>query len=333
MTTPTSARSQYRTMGFAVFMLLLTVLMLAFAWTALGEEILTMPENRKEAIEIKAQLKALRAERDSLITEISELKVQVETNKAEAEKVTTLVQKLEILQAEVTGAQAEVTRARAERDRLSKETTALASDVAVRQDSVNMLTEQKSELMNEIELFTNRVQDSRIHFEEAKQELNARQKELVIINDEIATRRKVRDQVKNELSNLEQTLATKSNILNELVAEEQTIKHRIDRLKIRSDELSASITSEQNQLVKVHAEIDSAHIELEHLRKERDSTKNELDRAKAVLDTTNTQKEATAVTLENLIRHEAQIRQQLRSMIDQLIEAGLIDNATVATES
>ena len=326
MTTPTSARSQYRTMGFAVFMLLLTVLMLAFAWTALGEEILTMPKNQKRAVEINAELKALRAERDSLYAEISELKIQVETKKTEAEQARTLAQKLEILQAEEA-------RLRGERDRLSKEITALASDVSVRQDLVNMLTEQESELRNEIELFTNRSQDRRRHFEEAQQELYARQEELVIINDEIATRRKTRDQVKNELLNLEQTLSTKSNILNELVAEEQTIRHRIDRLKIKSDELSASVTSEQNQLIKVHAELDGAHIELEHLRKERDSTKNELDRAKAALDTTNTQKEAVAVTLENLIRHEAEIRQQLRSMIDQLIEAGLIGNATVATES
>ena len=326
MTTPTSARSQRRTIGFTVLMLFLAVVMLVIAWSALAQEVLTWPENQRIAAELDARLKVLREERDSLYEEIADLKIQAEKHKAVAEQVGKLTQELEILQSELM-------RARAERDRLSKESTSLASDVAVKKDLVKSLTEQERELRNELELLENRTQVARKGFQDAQQELFEKQEEQIVIGDQLTAERKTRDLVKSELSELEQTLAKKSNDLNELVVEERSISNRINKLKIRFDELSASNTSEQNYLVKVRADIDSTRVELENLRKERDSTKNELDRAKATLDITNTQKEAVAARLENLIRHEAQIRQQLRSMIDQLKEAELIVNSTAATES
>ena len=84
MTTLTSAKLQRRTIGLTVPLLVVAIVLLTITWAALGEEILTMPENRKEAAEINARLPSLRAERDSLHTEVANLKNQVETHRANA---------------------------------------------------------------------------------------------------------------------------------------------------------------------------------------------------------------------------------------------------------
>ena len=64
MTASDLARRQRRTTEFSVGLLLVAALGLAFALSAIGEEVLMMPERRKEAEEIEARLPELREERN-----------------------------------------------------------------------------------------------------------------------------------------------------------------------------------------------------------------------------------------------------------------------------
>ena len=312
--------------GLTTLSLLVTsAVFLGVAWAALGEEILTMPENRKEAAEIAARLQSLRTERDTLHIEIANLKNQVEIHRAEAEQTRTLAQELPNLQAEEV-------RARGDRDRLSKEALALESDLAVRREIVNELTDRERNLRSELERLTNRSQDERKRLEDVQIELDAKLGELAKTSDEIVAKRNESDRVNDELSKLEQSLATRSKFLNEVVADEHSINRRIGDLKMKADELIAITSSAENRLTEVRVEFDGTHADLEKLRKERDSTKYELDRVKALLDTTSTNKEAAEARLQNLISRETKIRHQLRTMLNQLQEVGLLGNEAGTTE-
>ena len=325
MAKSSSNRLQRRTVGLTVLLLAATTGLLTITWAALGEEVLTMPENRKEAVEIDARLKLLRVERDSLHTEISDLKNQVEVHRAEAEQARTLAQELPSLQAEES-------RARSDRDRLSKESLALESDLAVRRETVSGLTNQERNLRSEIEILTNQSQNERKRLEEVKKGLNEKLKELTTTIDEIAAKRNEHDRVNAELSNLELSLVTKSKILNEMIADERSAERRIEILKMKADELTANISSAENRFAAVQAGLDRAHADLQKLRNDRDLTKNELDRAKAMLDTTNTNKEAAGARLQNLTAQEAKIRHQLRTILDQLQAVERIGNEAGTTE-
>ena len=325
MTTSASARLQRRTIGFTVSLLAVAIILLTITWVALGEEFLTMPENRKEAAEISVRLQSLRAEQDSLHTEIANLKNQVETHRADAELARTLAQELPNLQAKES-------RTRVERDRLSKEIVTLGSEVVGKQERVNSLIDQERKLKSEIKIQTKRSHEERKRLEEVQKELDAKLEKLVITSDVIAAKREARDRVNNELSELEQSLANKSEFWSELVVEEQTIKRRIRSLKIKSEELVASISREEDRFEKVQSDLDSARVDLESLQSERGTIKHELDRAKALLNMANTQNEAAAVRLENLTRQEAKILHQFRAMIDKVREAEQIVNATETAE-
>lgn len=325
MATSSSAKLQRRTIGFTLPLLTAAIVLLAIAWAALGQEIVTMPETRIELDEIKAELDRLRPKREELHSEIADLNNQIEGLQAEAEQARTLAEQLPILQAEEL-------RARGERDRLSKESLALADEIDVRQRTFNGLTDRERSLKNEIEILENRTQEERKRLEEAQNEVNTKQVVLAKIIDDIAAKRNALDRLNIELSQLEQMRATKSNILKELVAEEQTLKHRIGNLQTNANELAAIISSAEILLDKTKVELDDKQAELEILLKKRDSTKFELDRVKALLDTTSTNLEAAEARIENLTRQEAKIRHQLRTIVDQLQDAVLIGKATGTTE-
>ena len=325
MATISLARLQSRTIGVTVLLLVTGAVLLAYALAALGQEFLTMPENRKEAAELDVRLQSLRTERDSLHIEIANLKNQAEVHRAEAEQARTLAQELPSLQAEES-------RARSDRDRLSKEVLALESDLTVRQETINGLTDRERNLKSEIETLINRSQDERKRFEEVQIELNAKLGELAKTSDEIVAKRNERDRVNDELSKLELSLATKSKILNDLAADEKSIERRVGNLGLQAEELTANISSAENRFAGTQTELDRARADLQNLRQERDSTKYELDRAKALLDTTSTNNEAAEARLQILTSQEAKIRHQLRTMVDQLQATGLIGNTAGITE-
>ncbi len=324
MATSSSAKLRRPTIGVTL-LLLIVAAVLWIEWAALGQEILTIPENQKIAAEINARLPLLRTDRDSLLTQIADLKNEVEKHRTEAEQARTLA-------LELPGLQAEESRTRSERERLSKESLALADEIAVQQGTVNGLIDQERNLRNEIEILTNRTQEERKRLEVVQNDVNTKQGVLAKISDNISAKGNELDQVNLEVSRSEQSLATKLKILNELVADEQSINHRIGNLQTKADELTANISIAESRFDEIQMKLGNARADLEILRKERDSTKFELDKVNASLETTSANKEAAKARLLNLTNQEANIRHQLRSLFDQIQDAVLFGQATGTTE-
>ena len=115
MTNSGTGRQQRRTFGLAATLLTIATLGLAVAWSALGQEVLSLPENRREAAEITARLPGLRAERDGLIGEVAALKAELASLTGQAESAA----------AELRQLRAGLADASSERDRLAGEATLL----------------------------------------------------------------------------------------------------------------------------------------------------------------------------------------------------------------
>ena len=217
MTASDSVRQQRRTTGLSVVLLAFATVALGIAFSAVGEEILTLPESRKEAAEIAARLPGLRTERDSLLEEIAAQKAELSNQRSKVEEAQRITGRL-------PERQAEETRARDERDRLGKEVAALTADRDTLQGTVDRLAGRRKTIENELDELASRAEAERKRLDEVRQAVNEERTTLTQTGDEHAAESQKLAQVKTNLANTDRLLDSKRAELKGLAAEEQDLR-------------------------------------------------------------------------------------------------------------
>lgn len=317
MTASDSAKQQRQTIGLTVGLLMIATVGLAIAWAAIGQEVLTLPENRRDAAEIAARLPSLREERDSLINEIATLKAEAEDHRTKAERAAAVAKELPALQAEEA-------RARGERDRLTKAVGALTSDRDTLQVAVGSLAARRTSIESEINALASRTEAERKRLDEVRQAVSEERTVLAQTKDAIASERQKQAQIETDLANVKRMLDSKRAELNGLTAEERRLLDQVVRLRGVRDELATGNQRESERLASLQSEAGTARIELASVQGQRDRVRDEFARVKAMSDTENARAEAISARVQHLAGLEAKVRQQIRAMIDELGEAGRI---------
>lgn len=313
MTASDTAKQQRHTLGLTIGLLMVATVGLVIACVAIAEEILTLPESRKEAAEITARLPVLRAERDSLINEIAMLKAELESQGTKAEQARAIA-------GELVGLQAEETRARAERDRLAKEVAALTSDQGTLQRTVDLLSEQIKNFKGEINNLVGRAGAERQRLDEVQQEVNEGRQILAQTKDALVAEKQKLAQTETDLADTTRLLDSKRAEFRGLTTEEQDIRAQVARLEGEKEELTAGNQREAKRLASLQDEIRTVRTTLSVTQGQLDQVRDELDRAQAVLETENARAETVSARLQRLTGLDAKVRQQIRTMIEELGE-------------
>lgn len=113
-------------------------------------------------------------------------------------------------------------------------------------------------------------------------------------------------------------LHSKRAELKGLVTEEQTIRDQVARMKEEREELTTGNLREAERFASLQDEIDATRTKLTMALGQRDRAKDELVRATAMADAENSRAEAIAARLQLPTGLEARVRQQIRTMIEEL---------------
>ena len=103
-----------------------------------------------------------------------------------------------------------------------------------------------------------------------------------------------------------------------MVTEEQTIRDQVARMKEEREELTTGNLREAERFASLQDEIDATRTKLTMALGQRDRAKDELVRATAMADAENSRAEAIAARLQLPTGLEARVRQQIRTMIEEL---------------
>ncbi len=321
MTTSDTAKRQRRTVGLTIGLLAVVTVILALACVAIGEEILTLPENRREAADIAARLPGLRQERNSLIAKIAERKAELADLEMKAERASTIAKKLPNLQAEET-------RTRGARDRLAKEVAALNSDIGMLKTRGDQLTGSIKSYKDEINDLSKRSEAERKRRDEVRKELSVVLQNLAQTKGAHAAQKQKLLQDESDAASTGRLLESIRAELKGLTAEAQGIRNEIARLKEEKDELKRGNQRQTTRLANLQGEIQTIRTTLATVQEKRDRTRDELIRAEAKLTTVKTREEAASARLQDLIGLEAKARQRIRAMIDELNDAQRTNEGT-----
>ena len=313
MTASDTARQHRRGVGLTIGLLMVATVFLAIASAAIGEEILTLPESRQEAADIAARLPGLRAERDSLIEENAKLRAEISSQKTKIEQADAILRELPRLQDEEA-------QARAERDRLAKEVISLTSDQDTLQGTVDSLAGRRKSFEDAIDNLASRAEAERKRLDEVRQAVDEERKTLAQTTDALSAARQNLAQSETALANTDRLLDSKRAELTGLTAEAQGIRDQVMRLRDLRDELTTGNQRVEERIANLQSDIATARTALAAVEGERDRARETLARTEARLETENAWAEATSARLQRLTGLEAKVRQQIRTMIEELGE-------------
>ena len=322
MTASDSVRRQRRTTELSVALLALAAVALAIAFSAVGQEVLTLPDRRQEAAEIAARLPGLQAERNALLDEVA-------AHKAELSSLRTKVEEARDIAGRLPDLRAEETRARAERDRLTREVAALAADRDTLRGTVDQLAERRRSFEDEHHNLVARTEAERKRLDEVRQAVGDRRTTLTQIGDEHAAQGQKLAQLMTDLADTDRLLESKRTVLKGLTVEEQDLRTRVARLQEEGEKLEIGNQRAAEQSATLREELAEARTTLTTIQGQRDQARDELARARTMRDVEHAYLETVAVRLQHLTSLEARVRQQLRAIIEDL---SAVEQASAGSE-
>ncbi len=318
MTTSEPTRRQRRTTGLSVALLALATVALAIAFSAVGQEILTLPDSRQEAAEIAARLPVLRADRDALLDEVA-------AHKAELSSLRTRVEEARDIAGRLPDLRAEETRARAERDRLTREVSALVADRDSLRGTVDQLVERRRGFEDEHQ---NLVDRSKADRDALLDEVAAHKAELSSLRTRVEEARDIAGRLPDLRAEETRARAERDRLTREvsaLVADRDSLRGTVDQLVERrrgfEDEhqnLVDRSEAERKRLDEVRQAVGEGRASLTQIRDEHAAQTQKLAQLMTDLADTDRLLESKRAELKSLTIEE----QDLRTRVARLQEEG-----------